>query len=248
VHFFQARELRLSHHVVKGYAEDKKSISAVATMEGAFQHASEYGKKSPFLRSSHVAVEVEQMVHDELQGDRNQEINPVIIALRDALIRLGVPLEPEVARADLDGDPHAMQNAWLPSPTHYQDSWPNSCNFSLVHQRSLASKNPLSEKGFSGRRNSIRGGQSRGAINPEVSFHWVRHVELVKDADISEDVVAVFILAWDRPGAVAEKKSFDAHSAPQHFLRVSVVVDYGVPRKLVPTSPRESIYIRRIWA
>jgi hypothetical protein len=111
VHFFQARELRLSHHVVKGYAEDKKSISAVATMEGAFQHASEYGKKSPFLRSSHVAVEVEQMVHDELQGDRNQEINPVIIALRDALIRLGVPLEPEVARADLGGDPHAMQNA-----------------------------------------------------------------------------------------------------------------------------------------
>ena len=51
------------------------------------------------------------MVHDELQGDRNQEINPVIIALRDALIRLGVPLEPEFARADLGGDPHVMQNA-----------------------------------------------------------------------------------------------------------------------------------------
>lgn len=53
-----------------------------------------------FFRSRYVAVEVEQAAHDDQQRERNQELNPVIIALRDALIRLGVPLEPEVTRAD----------------------------------------------------------------------------------------------------------------------------------------------------
>ena len=50
-----------------------------------------------------MAVEAEQKAHDEQQGDWNQEINPVIIALRDVLIRNGVALRPEIARAAAAG-------------------------------------------------------------------------------------------------------------------------------------------------
>ncbi len=38
-------------------------------------------------------VELEQKAHDEQGGDRNQEIFPVILGLRDLLIRGGVPLD-----------------------------------------------------------------------------------------------------------------------------------------------------------
>ena len=58
-----------------------------------------------------MAVEAEQKAHDEQQGDWNQEINPVIIALRDVLIRNGVALEPEIARAAAAGEFRVMQNA-----------------------------------------------------------------------------------------------------------------------------------------
>jgi renierapurpurin 18,18'-hydroxylase len=44
------------------------------------------------------AVEAEQQAYDRQQGDRNQEINPVIIALREVLMRNGVPLARERAR------------------------------------------------------------------------------------------------------------------------------------------------------
>jgi renierapurpurin 18,18'-hydroxylase len=37
------------------------------------------------------AVEAEQQAYDRQQADRNQEINPVIIALREVLVRNGVP-------------------------------------------------------------------------------------------------------------------------------------------------------------
>ncbi len=41
------------------------------------------------------AVEAEQQAYDQQRGDRNQEINPVIIALREVLIRNGLPLANE---------------------------------------------------------------------------------------------------------------------------------------------------------
>jgi phenylpropionate dioxygenase-like ring-hydroxylating dioxygenase large terminal subunit len=54
----------------------------------------------PFIRrfaesvfaEDRMAVEAEQRAHDLQQGDWNQEINPVILALRDVLVRNGVPL------------------------------------------------------------------------------------------------------------------------------------------------------------
>ena len=39
-----------------------------------------------------MAVEMEQRAYDEQGGDWNQEVNPVIVALRALLIRRGVPL------------------------------------------------------------------------------------------------------------------------------------------------------------
>jgi phenylpropionate dioxygenase-like ring-hydroxylating dioxygenase large terminal subunit len=41
-----------------------------------------------------MAVEAEQRAWDRQQADRNQEINPVILALREVLVRNGVPLAP----------------------------------------------------------------------------------------------------------------------------------------------------------
>ena len=58
-----------------------------------------------------MAVEAEQKTHDEQQADWNQEINPVIIALRDVLIRHGVPLDPEITRPAAAKDFRVMQNA-----------------------------------------------------------------------------------------------------------------------------------------
>jgi hypothetical protein len=39
-----------------------------------------------------MAVEAEQRAYDTQRADWNQEINPVIIALRDVLVRNGLPL------------------------------------------------------------------------------------------------------------------------------------------------------------
>ena len=39
-----------------------------------------------------MAVEAEQRAHDQQRADWNQEVNPVILALRDVLLRNGVPL------------------------------------------------------------------------------------------------------------------------------------------------------------
>ena len=44
------------------------------------------------------AVEAEQRAYDSQQGDWNQEINPVIIALREVLIRNGLPLDDDPPR------------------------------------------------------------------------------------------------------------------------------------------------------
>ena len=44
------------------------------------------------------AVEAEQQAYDRQQADWNQEINPVILALREVLIRNGVPLASERSR------------------------------------------------------------------------------------------------------------------------------------------------------
>jgi hypothetical protein len=46
-----------------------------------------------------MAVEMEQRAYDEQGGDWNQEVNPVIVALRALLVRRGVPL----ARAETRG-------------------------------------------------------------------------------------------------------------------------------------------------
>jgi hypothetical protein len=54
----------------------------------------------PFIRrfaeavfaEDRMAVEMEQRAYDEQRGDWNQEVNPVIIALRALLVRHGVPL------------------------------------------------------------------------------------------------------------------------------------------------------------
>jgi phenylpropionate dioxygenase-like ring-hydroxylating dioxygenase large terminal subunit len=54
----------------------------------------------PFIRrftesvftEDRMAVEAEQRAYDEQQGDWNQEVNPVILAVRDVLVRNGVPL------------------------------------------------------------------------------------------------------------------------------------------------------------
>src|SRR4029453_4348977 len=45
-----------------------------------------------------MAVEIEQRAHDLQRADWNEEVNPVIIALRDLLVRNGVPLAPRQAR------------------------------------------------------------------------------------------------------------------------------------------------------
>jgi hypothetical protein len=58
----------------------------------------------PFIRrftesvfaEDRMAVEAEQQAYDGQQGDRNQEINPVILALREVLRRRGVPLDPGI--------------------------------------------------------------------------------------------------------------------------------------------------------
>ena len=44
-----------------------------------------------------MAVEAEQRAYDLQQRDGNQEINPVILDLRDVLRRNGVPLDANVA-------------------------------------------------------------------------------------------------------------------------------------------------------
>jgi hypothetical protein len=44
------------------------------------------------------AVEIEQRAYDLQRADWNQEVNPVIIALRDLLVRSGVPLAGSDAR------------------------------------------------------------------------------------------------------------------------------------------------------
>jgi phenylpropionate dioxygenase-like ring-hydroxylating dioxygenase large terminal subunit len=45
------------------------------------------------FREDRMAVEAEQRAHDLQASDWNQEINPVILALREVLVRNGVPLE-----------------------------------------------------------------------------------------------------------------------------------------------------------
>ena len=45
-----------------------------------------------------MAVEMEQRAYDEQGGDWNQEVNPVIVALRALLVRRGVPLTPGETR------------------------------------------------------------------------------------------------------------------------------------------------------
>ena len=55
----------------------------------------------PFIRrfaesvftEDRMAVEAEQRAHDQQRSDWNQEVNPVILALRDVLMRNGVPLD-----------------------------------------------------------------------------------------------------------------------------------------------------------
>jgi phenylpropionate dioxygenase-like ring-hydroxylating dioxygenase large terminal subunit len=55
----------------------------------------------PFIRrfaeavftEDRMAVEAEQRAHDQQHADWNQEVNPVILAVRDLLVRRGVPLE-----------------------------------------------------------------------------------------------------------------------------------------------------------
>jgi hypothetical protein len=47
------------------------------------------------FREDRAAVEAEQQAYDRQQADCNQEINPVIIALREVLIRNGMPLASE---------------------------------------------------------------------------------------------------------------------------------------------------------
>jgi renierapurpurin 18,18'-hydroxylase len=44
------------------------------------------------------AVEAEQRAYDQQSGDWNQEINPVILALREVLVRNGVPMERPLTR------------------------------------------------------------------------------------------------------------------------------------------------------
>ena len=71
----------------------------------------------PFIRrlaesvftEDRMAVEAEQKAHDLQQADWNQEVNPVILDLRNVLIRKGVPLEPEAARAAAAGESPALQ-------------------------------------------------------------------------------------------------------------------------------------------
>ncbi len=52
------------------------------------------------------AVEAEQQAYDRQQADRNQEINPVILALREVLLRNGVPFAD--ARAPLPAPPDGL--------------------------------------------------------------------------------------------------------------------------------------------
>jgi phenylpropionate dioxygenase-like ring-hydroxylating dioxygenase large terminal subunit len=54
------------------------------------------------------AVEAEQRAYDQQQGDWNQEINPVILALRDVLIRNGVPLD-EALGPRAEGDLYTIK-------------------------------------------------------------------------------------------------------------------------------------------
>jgi hypothetical protein len=57
-----------------------------------------------------VAVEIEQRGHNLQQADWNREVNPVIIALRDLLIRNGVPLARREARLQMPAAPGVTQN------------------------------------------------------------------------------------------------------------------------------------------
>jgi renierapurpurin 18,18'-hydroxylase len=52
-----------------------------------------------------MAVEIEQRAHDLQRADWNQEVNPVIIALRELLVRNGVPLARRQARLQMPADP-----------------------------------------------------------------------------------------------------------------------------------------------
>jgi phenylpropionate dioxygenase-like ring-hydroxylating dioxygenase large terminal subunit len=55
-----------------------------------------------------MAVEAEQRAYDQQRGDWNQEINPVILALREVLIANGVPLDAAPAERAAAGDPGEM--------------------------------------------------------------------------------------------------------------------------------------------
>ena len=55
------------------------------------------------------AVEAEQRAYDLQQGDWNQEINPVIIALREVLIRNGLPPDEEARRTGAADDLYAIK-------------------------------------------------------------------------------------------------------------------------------------------
>jgi phenylpropionate dioxygenase-like ring-hydroxylating dioxygenase large terminal subunit len=57
-----------------------------------------------------MAVEIEQRAHDLQRADWNHEVNPVIIALRDVLVRNGVPLARREARSHLPADPGVTRN------------------------------------------------------------------------------------------------------------------------------------------
>jgi renierapurpurin 18,18'-hydroxylase len=57
-----------------------------------------------------MAVEVEQRAYDLQRGDWNQEVNPVIIALRDLLVRSGVPLVRREGPLHMSADPGVTRN------------------------------------------------------------------------------------------------------------------------------------------
>ena len=57
-----------------------------------------------------MAVEVEQRAYDLQRGDWNQEVNPVIIALRDLLVRSGVPLVRREGPPHMPADPGVTRN------------------------------------------------------------------------------------------------------------------------------------------
>jgi renierapurpurin 18,18'-hydroxylase len=57
-----------------------------------------------------MAVEIEQRAHDLQRADWNQEVNPVIIALRDLLVRSGVPLVRREGPPHMPADPGVTRN------------------------------------------------------------------------------------------------------------------------------------------